>query len=105
MFVFIEVNSKPSLEEQLTSKIYVDQAIFDGVDKRSLLRLDSDDQIKLDEQDSIVPNSSLTLPKAMIKSPTKSYIDKKILTIRVKNETPLMLTSTITILITSDLIK
>ena len=38
----IEVNSFPTLEEQLTPKIYVDQALSDGVDEPSLWRLDLD---------------------------------------------------------------
>ena len=36
----IEVNSFPTLEEQLTPKVYVDQAISDSVGESSLLRLD-----------------------------------------------------------------
>ena len=70
----IKVNSFPTREEQLTPKIYVDQAISDSIKESSLLRLDPDE--KLDEQNSIVPNSSLTLPKTIIKLPTKSYVDK-----------------------------
>ena len=38
----IKVNSFPTLEEQLTPKIYVDQAISDGVGESPLLRLDAD---------------------------------------------------------------
>ena len=37
-----KVNSFPTLEDQLTPKIYVDQAMCDGVDESSLLRLDLD---------------------------------------------------------------
>ena len=70
-----QVNSFSTLEEQLTSKIYLDQVISQGVDDSSLLRLDPDEEI--DEQNSIVLNSSLTLPKSIIKLPTKSYVDKK----------------------------
>ena len=39
-----------------------------------LLRLDPDVKLKLDEQDSIVLNSTLTSPKTMIDLPTKSYL-------------------------------
>ena len=47
------------------------------MDNSSLLKLDPDEKLKLDEQDSIVPNFSLTLPKTLIKLPTKSYVDEK----------------------------
>ena len=59
------------MEEQLTPKIYVDNAI----DEPSLLRLDPDKKLKLDEQDSIDLNSSLTLPKTIIEIPTENYVD------------------------------
>ena len=35
---FIKVNSMPTLEEHLTTKLYVDQALCDGVENSSLLR-------------------------------------------------------------------
>ena len=57
---FVKVNSIPTLEEQLTPNIYVDQAISDGVDNSSIIGLDPDEKF---QQDSIVLNSSLTLPK------------------------------------------
>ena len=60
---FIKVNSFPENPEHLTAKIYVDQAISQSADGSSLLRLDTNENLKLDEQDSIVPNSSLTSPK------------------------------------------
>ena len=47
------------------------------MDESSLLRLDPNEKIKLDEQDSIVLNSSLTLPKTIIKIPSKLYVDNK----------------------------
>ena len=75
---FVKVNSIPTLKEQLTPKIYVDQTISDDVDNSSSLRLYPDEKLKLDEQDSIVLDSFLTLPKTIIKLPTKSDVDKKI---------------------------
>ena len=72
---FIRVNSIPTLEEQLTPKIYVDQAISDDVDNSSFLGLDPDEKLNLDEQDSIILNSALTSPTTMIEIPTKSYVD------------------------------
>ena len=73
----IKVNSFPTLEEHLKPKYYVDQAISQGVDVSSLLFLDPKEKLKLVEQDSIVLNSSSTLPKTIIKLPTKSYSVKK----------------------------
>ena len=74
----IKVHSLPTLEEQLIPKYYVDNAIFDGVDESSVLRLHPDEKSNLAEQDSIVLNSTLTSPKTtIIKLPTKLYVDKK----------------------------
>ena len=73
---FIKVNSFPGIPEHLAAKIYVEQAISYSIDEPSLLRLDPDEQLKLDEQDSIVLNSISTSPKNItIKLPTKSYVD------------------------------
>ena len=47
-----------------------------GVEESLLLRLDPDG--KLDEKNSTVLNSSLTLLKTIIKLPTKSYLDRRI---------------------------
>ena len=71
----IKVNSFPTLEQDLTPKIYVDNAISYSVDEASLLRLDPDEKLKLDEQGSIVLNSTLTSPKTILEIPTKSYVD------------------------------
>ena len=75
---FIEINSILTLEGQLTPKIYADQAISDGADNSSLLRLEPDKKLKLDEQDSIVLNSTLTIPKTIIELLTESYIDRSL---------------------------
>ena len=72
---WIKVNSFPTIPEYLTAKIYVDNAIFDGVNKHSLLRLHRDKKLNLDEQVSILLNSNLTLPNTLIKLPSKSYVD------------------------------
>ena len=69
---FIKVNSIPALEKQLTLQIYVDQAVSDGVHNSSLLRLDPDAKLNLDEQDTIVLNFTSTLPIAIIELPTQS---------------------------------
>ena len=72
---FVEVNSMPAVGEPLTAKYFVDNAISRGVDESSLLTLDPNEKIKLDEQASIIPNSTLTSPKTIIEIPTKSYVD------------------------------
>ena len=53
------------------SKNYVDTAI----DESSLLRLDPRETLDLDNQDSILLNSTITSPITIIELPTKSYID------------------------------
>ena len=42
------------------------------------MRLDLDEKLKLNEQNYLVPNSSLTLPKTIKKLPTKSYVDRRL---------------------------
>ena len=76
--LFIKVNSIPTLEEHLTLKIYVDQAISHGVHESSLSGLHPDEKLRLDEQDSTVLNSTLTLLMTIIELPTKSIGDNKI---------------------------
>ena len=68
---FIQVNQLPQIDSHLTAKLYVDNAI----DETSLLRLDPDEKLDLDNQDSIILNSTLTSPKIIIEIPTKAYID------------------------------
>ena len=65
----------PTIPEQLTAKYYVDQAFSNSVDESSLLRLDPNEELKLDEQDSMFLNSTLTSPKTIMEIPTKSYVD------------------------------
>ena len=72
---WIKANSFPTIPEHLTAKIYVDNALFDGVKEHSLSRLHPDEKLNLDEQDSILLNSTLTLPNTIIELPTKSYVD------------------------------
>ena len=73
----IKVNTFPTIEKQLTPKMYVDEAVPDEVDESSRLRLDLDKKLRLDEQDSIVLNSTLTSPKTVIELPNKNYVIKK----------------------------
>ena len=44
------------------------------MDESSLLWLDPDEKLKLDEQDFIILNFTLTSPKTLIEIPTKSYV-------------------------------
>ena len=63
----------PAVAEHLTAKYYVDQAISNSVDESSVLKLDPDEKLKLVEQNSIIPNSTLTSPK------TKKFLPKLML--------------------------
>ena len=71
---FIQVNQLPQIDSHLTAKLYVDNAISDGVNESSLLRLDPDEKLT---QDSIILNSTLTSPKTILETPTKNYVDTK----------------------------
>ena len=57
--------------QEAASKNYVDNM----VDESSLLRLDPNETLDLENQDSIILNSSLTSSKTIIELPTKAYID------------------------------
>ena len=59
------------MNEHLTPKVYVDSAI----DETSLLGLDPNEKLDLDNQDSIILNSTLTSPKKIIEIPIKAFID------------------------------
>ena len=71
---FIKVNQLPQIDSHLTAKLYVDNAISDGVNESSLLRLDIDEKLT---QDIIILNSTLTSPKTIVELPTKNYVDNK----------------------------
>ena len=73
--IFVKVNSMPTVGEHLTAKNYVDNAISYHVHEPSLLTLDPNEMLKLDEQDSIILKSTSTSPKTKIELPTKSYVD------------------------------
>ena len=53
--------------------MYVDDAVCNSVDEIIFLRLDPDEKFKPDEKDSLVANSILTTPKAIIEFCTKAY--------------------------------
>ena len=72
---FVKINSMPASGEHSTAKYYVDNAISYHLHEPSLLRLDPDEMLKLDEQDSIILTSALTTPRTIIEVPTKSYVD------------------------------
>ena len=56
----LEVNRSPEYGDQVTSKFYVDNFVRNSVDESNLLRLDPDEKFNLDDQDSIIPISTLT---------------------------------------------
>ena len=68
---FIQVNQLPRVDSHLMAKLYVDSAISQS----SLLRLDPDETLDLDNQDSIILKSTLTLPKTVIQIPTIAFMD------------------------------
>ena len=71
---FIQVNQLCQIDSHLTPKLCVDNAISDGVNESSLLKLDPDEKLT---QDSIILNSTLTSPKTILEIPTKNYVDNK----------------------------
>ena len=72
---FVNINSMPAVGEHLTSKNCFDKAIFYSVNESSLLKLDPDENIKQDEQDCRILNSTSTIPRTIIEIPTKNYVD------------------------------
>ena len=60
------------MEEHLTAKYHVDEVISNSVNESSLLGLDPDEEVKLDEEDSILLNSTLTSGKMVQETSTKS---------------------------------
>ena len=68
---FIQVNQLPQIDSHLTAKLYVDNAI----DESSLLRLNPNEKLDLDNQESIFLNSTSKSPKTVIEIPTKAYIE------------------------------
>ena len=75
---FVKVNSLLAFREQLKSKMNVDSDISSNVDESSLLRLDPDKKLKLDERDFIFLNSILTSAKIILEIPDKAYVDSSI---------------------------
>ena len=72
---FLKVISLPAVPQHLTSNCYVDEINPPRVDGSSLLGIDTNEILKLAEQGSIIPNSTLTSPKTKIETPTKSSVD------------------------------
>ena len=72
---FVKVISLPFVREDLTRKVYVDDAVSHSLNEHSSFRLDFNEKLKLDEQDSIVPNFTLSSPKTTFKIPIRSYVD------------------------------
>ena len=70
----IQVNQLLQIDSYLTAKLYVVNAISDGVNEQSLLRLEPDEKL---ERGYILLNSTLTTPKTILEIPTKNYVDNK----------------------------
>ena len=81
---FLQVNQLPQIDSHLTAKFYVDNAISDGINETTLLRLDPDEKL---EQDTIVLNSTLSTPKTILEIPTKNYVDNKFNDSSIKKNT------------------
>ena len=101
---YLEINRLPEFGDQLTSKLYVDNVVRNSIDESSLLRLDPDEKLNLDEHDSVLLYSTLTSSKTIIELPTKNYVDNNFNDPTIK-KTLLMLTSMIKISITLDSLK
>ena len=71
----IKVNYYPTLDEQLTPKLYVNNFVLNNVAEESLLRLDPKSDIHHGKLDSIFVNSPITSPRTIKELPTKSYVD------------------------------
>ena len=69
------MTSLPTVRQHITPKVFVDNAISNNVFESSLLRLDPDENMKTDEQESIIFNSTLISPNTIIELPTRSYVD------------------------------
>ena len=74
---FIQVNQLPQIDSHLTAKLYVDDAISDSVDERSLLRFYPDASSKPYERGYIVLDSTETSPRTSLEIPIKDYVDRK----------------------------
>ena len=67
-------------KHEAASKDYVDGAIFLGVNESLLLRVHPDTALKifeLNEQDSILLDSTITSPRTTLEIPTKNCVDNK----------------------------
>ena len=72
---FVEDTSYPTLREHLTAKCFVDKVIINSVDEPSLVRLDPEEKLKKEKQNSTMLISILTSPKTIIQTPTKAHVD------------------------------
>ena len=81
--MFFQSNQFADRPRTSTPKSYVDEALSHSVDESSLSGSCSADELKLDEQDSIIFNSTSTSPKTITEIAIKSYeddvVDKTIL--------------------------
>ena len=72
---FVKVNFLPAVRERLTPKFHIDNVSSNSLVESSLLRLDPNEESKLDEQDALILSSTLTAAKTILGILTKAYID------------------------------
>ena len=72
----IEVNLRPETGDHVTSKLNADNTIRSNVVESILLRLDPDEKVDLNEQESMILNPTITSPETTIEVPTKNYVDE-----------------------------
>ena len=65
----------PAVQEHLTPNFYLHEVFSFSVAESSILGSDPIEKVKTHEQDSILPNFTLTSPRTKLEKPTKSYVD------------------------------
>ena len=83
---YFQVNALPAINQHLSPKQNVDNSL----DESSLLRLNPDEKLQLDEQHSIILISVLASPKTIVEIFTKSYVDSLHENSRFRREVPLV---------------
>ena len=83
---FVKVNSRPAVRKHLTPNCFVDETLSHSVDVSSLLGVDPNEKLEIDERYSKFLNSFLTSPKTIIEKPTNLYVDSLHDTIRNRQD-------------------
>ena len=72
---FVKITSYPGVPANLTAQYYVDEALHIKVDESPLLGLKPDEELNVDQQDSITLNSFPTSTTTITEIPAKAYVD------------------------------